>query len=224
MVNSDMWIKTDKSLDRKFDFDGFEQAADFVNKVFDIAREMDHHPKLTNEFNRVEVSLSTHSVGGKVTQKDQAFASKIDKLFSKKAGSAGQPGPAKLFTDGGSRGNPGPSAIGYVICNSDQSVVKKYGKYIGLATNNQAEYAALVAGMEACLESGINELQIFMDSELIVNQITGKYKVKNQDLKPVYAKAKKLEGNFGKVSFEHVPRENNAVADSLVNEALDEAG
>lgn len=217
-----MWNETDKSLDRKFQFDDFDQAADFVNKVFDIARRLDHHPKLTNEFSSVEISLSTHSAGGKATDKDRDFAEKIDNLFSKKPEFSGELNSAQLFTDGGSRGNPGPSAIGYVIYNSDNTVVKKYGNYIGESTNNKAEYRALLAGMQDCVETGVKELQVFMDSELIINQMIGKYKVKNQDLKPLFEKAKKLEGHFNKVKYQHVPRENNAVADGLVNRALDE--
>jgi ribonuclease HI/pterin-4a-carbinolamine dehydratase len=222
MVNNDMWQKTNESLTKKFQFDDFDQAADFVNKIFAIARKLDHHPKLTNEYSSVEVSLSTHSAGNKVTEKDEDFAEEIDNLFSKKDGFSAKPDTVRLFTDGGSRGNPGPSAIGYVICNSDETVVKKFCKYIGESTNNKAEYQALLAGLQDCLSTGAKSVQVFMDSELIVNQMTGKYKVKNQDLKPLFESAKQFKNKFDEIIYTHIPREQNGIADGLVNEALDE--
>ncbi len=128
---------------------------------------------------------------------------------------------AKLFTDGGSRGNPGPSAIAYVICKMDDTVVEKSGSYIGDTTNNQAEYQALKAGLEKAHELGVKKLFVNMDSELVIKQINGLYKIKNVDLLPHYNHAKRLAGKFDEITFQHVPRALNAQADKEVNRILD---
>lgn len=129
---------------------------------------------------------------------------------------------AKLYTDGGSRGNPGPSASAYVLCNLDDSVVEKSGFYLGVTTNNQAEYQALRLGLERAKEADIQDLQVFMDSQLVVNQVNGSYKVKNPDLSPVYQEVLALSKMFGKISFTYIPRELNKLADKEVNRILDE--
>lgn len=130
---------------------------------------------------------------------------------------------AKMYADGGSRGNPGPSASGFVIMNMDGQVVVKKGVYLGVTTNNQAEYHSLKLGLEEAREMGIKKVHVYMDSLLVVNQMLGKFKVKNRDLWPVYESIKQIVSNFDNVSFTHVPRELNKIADSAVNEALDEA-
>ena len=129
---------------------------------------------------------------------------------------------AKLYTDGGSRGNPGPSATAFVICKMDDTVVEKSGSYIGTTTNNQAEYQALKAGLEKAADLGIKDLKVFMDSELIVKQVSGVYKIKNQDLMPHYLAVNNLAKHFDKISFTHVPRALNKEADAEVNRILDE--
>lgn len=129
---------------------------------------------------------------------------------------------AKLYTDGGSRGNPGPSAAAFIICKTDGSVVKKFGIYLGTSTNNQAEYRGLEAGLKKSAELGIKKLLIYMDSELIVRQLNGIYKVKNKDLLPIYQEVKYLAGRFERAEFVHVPRELNKTADAEVNRVLDE--
>lgn len=127
----------------------------------------------------------------------------------------------KLFTDGGSRGNPGPSAIGYVLLDmADQQIVVK-SKYLGITTNNQAEYQGLIQGLEECRKLQVRQVHVHMDSLLVINQMKGIYKVKNRDLWPVYEAAKELTGAFKQVTFTHVPRELNKIADSMVNECLD---
>jgi ribonuclease HI len=128
---------------------------------------------------------------------------------------------AKLFTDGGARGNPGPAAIAFVICKMDDSVVEKSGKYLGETTNNQAEYQALLAGLSRCLELQAEDVQVFMDSELVVKQLAGLYKVKNQDLKPHYLAIQQLIPKFKSVIFSHVPRAKNKLADAELNRILD---
>jgi ribonuclease HI len=129
---------------------------------------------------------------------------------------------AKLFTDGGSRGNPGPSAIAFVICKMDNNVVEKSGEYIGSTTNNQAEYQALKMGLKRAQQLGITKLIVSMDSELIVKQINGLYKIKNAELLPHYNEIKQLAGQFEQITFQHVPRALNAEADAEVNRILDE--
>lgn len=129
---------------------------------------------------------------------------------------------AKMYTDGGSRGNPGPSACAYVICNLDNTVVEKSGFYIGRSTNNKAEYQGLRLGLERSKELGISELDVYMDSQLVVNQIKGLYKVKHPDIAPVHQEVVALVRLFKKVSFTFVPRELNKLADAEVNRILDE--
>lgn len=129
---------------------------------------------------------------------------------------------ARLYTDGGSRGNPGKSAAAFVICNLDDNVVEKSGFYIGIATNNQAEYYGFKMGLERARDLGINRLTLFSDSQLVVNQMNGLYKVKNQELAPLYAEVKEIAQSFEKISFVHIPRELNRIADSEVNRILDD--
>jgi ribonuclease HI len=129
---------------------------------------------------------------------------------------------AKLYADGGSRGNPGPSASGYAIMDMEGRIVVKKGVYLGITTNNQAEYQSLKLGLEEARSMQIRQLHVYMDSLLVVNQMLGHYKVKNRDLWPIHESVKQLISNFDNVTFTHVPRELNKIADSAVNEALDE--
>ena len=128
---------------------------------------------------------------------------------------------ATLSTDGGSRGNPGPAAYAYVLEAEDGTVLAAHGEAIGVATNNVAEYSALVAGLEKAVEVGVNELEVISDSELMVKQMRGEYRVKNEALRDLSAQASRLAGKLGSVSYKAVRREQNKLADQLVNEALD---
>ena len=130
---------------------------------------------------------------------------------------------ARLFTDGGARGNPGPAAFGYVLEAEDGTVHDARGEAIGVATNNVAEYRALVAGLRRAAELGVDELEVVSDSELLVRQMRGEYKVKNEALRELWREAEELERSFEKVSYSAVRREHNELADRLVNEALDAA-
>lgn len=132
-----------------------------------------------------------------------------------------QPEHVKLFADGGSRGNPGPSASGFVVKDNNDQVLDTWNKYLGITTNNQAEYHALVAGLEWCKQHHIQEVDVYLDSLLAINQMKGVYKVKNRDLWTLYETAKRLQGTFRRISFTHVPRELNKLADAEVNRALD---
>jgi probable phosphoglycerate mutase len=131
---------------------------------------------------------------------------------------------ARLFTDGGARGNPGPAASAYVLEGEDGATLAERGEAIGVATNNVAEYRALIAGLEKALELGVTELEVVSDSELLVKQMLGEYKVKNRGLVPLSIEAAELARRIGRVRYTAVRREHNELADRLVNEALDAAG
>ena len=128
---------------------------------------------------------------------------------------------ARLSTDGGSRGNPGPAAYGYVLETADGTVLDARGEAIGVATNNVAEYRALLAGLESAIERGVGELEVVSDSELLVKQMRGEYKVKNEALRDLVDEAHALARRLERVSYTAVRREHNELADRLVNEALD---
>jgi ribonuclease HI len=128
---------------------------------------------------------------------------------------------ARLSTDGGARGNPGPAAFGYVLEAEDGTILAAHGERIGVATNNVAEYSALVAGLERALELGVDELEVVSDSELLVKQMTGEYRVKNEALKELNERAARLARRLRRVDYTAVRREHNELADRLVNEALD---
>lgn len=127
----------------------------------------------------------------------------------------------QLFTDGGSRGNPGPGAYGYVLFDSAGNLQEKRGKYLGIVTNNQAEYEGLLAGIVAAREHKVTSLSCFLDSELVVKQLNGEYKIKDKNLKEKALQIMKIKNDLGAVTFTHIPRAKNSVADKLVNEALD---
>lgn len=127
----------------------------------------------------------------------------------------------RLHADGGSRGNPGPAGIGVVITDERGQVLKRLSTFIGRATNNVAEYAALIEGLEAALEYEPAAVTVFMDSELVVRQINGQYRVRKPDLQPLYGRAKRLLARIPETRVQHVPRERNQGADRLANEAMD---
>jgi ribonuclease H / adenosylcobalamin/alpha-ribazole phosphatase len=131
---------------------------------------------------------------------------------------------ARLSTDGGARGNPGPAAFGYVLETEDGTVLAAHGETIGVATNNVAEYSALVAGLQKAAEMGVDEVEVVSDSELLVNQMRGEYKVKNETLRELWRQASRLATRFDRITYSAVRREHNELADRLVNEALDAAG
>lgn len=130
---------------------------------------------------------------------------------------------ARLFTDGGARGNPGPAAFGYVLEAEDGTVLAAQGEAIGVATNNVAEYSALIAGLAKAAELRISEIEVVSDSELMVKQMTGVYRVKNDALRALWAEATRNARAVGEVTYTAVRREHNKLADKLVNDALDSA-
>ena len=130
---------------------------------------------------------------------------------------------ARLSTDGGARGNPGPAAYAYVLEAEDGTVLDARGEAIGVATNNVAEYRALVEGLRRAVELGVDDVEVVSDSELLVRQMRGEYRVKNEALRALFDEASALARQVGRVKYTSVRREHNELADSLVNEALDRA-
>ncbi len=131
----------------------------------------------------------------------------------------------RTYTDGGARGNPGPAAIGILICSAEGEILEEHSETIGEATNNVAEYKALISGMKKAKELSADELDCFMDSLLVVKQLKGEYRLKHINMQKLYDEVQKIRREFKNVSYTHVPREeeNMRRADQLVNYALDEA-
>jgi len=130
---------------------------------------------------------------------------------------------ARLFTDGGARGNPGPAAYGFVLETEDGTVLAAEGRAIGVATNNVAEYSGLVAGLRKAVELHVPDVEVVSDSELLVKQMRGEYRVKNETLRALFVEASTLARTLDSVEYRHVKRAHNELADRLVNEALDAA-
>jgi len=125
-----------------------------------------------------------------------------------------------LYVDGAARGNPGPAGIGVVLLGSDKKRIKDFYKYIGEATNNIAEYNALVYGLQEAIILGVKEIIINLDSELVAKQLKGEYRVKNTGIKPLFEQAVHLMSGFEKIEINHINREENKDADKLANKAI----
>lgn len=221
-----MWQETKHGLYKQFNFADFREAFAFMTRVAALAEEFDHHPRWENEWSVVQIWLSTHEANGKITDVDRELAKAIDTLLDKKAARdqtvvVPKVSQVKMFADGGSRGNPGHSASGFVIMDMNDKVLVDKGVYLGITTNNQAEYTALKLGLEEAKKMGAREVEVYMDSLLVVNQMKGIFKIKNRDLWPLHDTIKQLAATFKHVSFTHVPRELNKLADAAVNRALD---
>lgn len=222
-----MWQETKHGLYRQFNFENFKEAWAFMEKVAAIAERHQHHPRWENEWSVVQIWLITHEGGQKITDKDRKMSVEIDQAYGGKAATFTSSEPPQLdevktFADGGSRGNPGPSASGFVVMDMEDTVLIDKGVYLGITTNNQAEYTALKLALEECADLGAKTVHVYMDSLLVVNQMKGIYKVKNRELWPIHEAIKKLADKFDKVSYNHVPREFNKLADAAVNRALDD--
>jgi ribonuclease HI len=224
-----MWQETKHGLYKQFNFENFKQAWGFMTQVAELAEEFQHHPRWENEWNVVQIWLITHEGPQPITDKDHQLAEAIDKLFiedgpqgAKGPDPSAHPDKVKVFGDGGSRGNPGPSASGFVMLDMEDTVLVDKGVYLGITTNNQAEYTSLRLALEECLKMGVKEVEVYMDSLLVVNQMKGIFKIKNRDLWPIHDAIKTLATKFDEISFTHVPREFNKLADAAVNRALDE--
>lgn len=227
-----MWNETKHGLYKQFVFSDFRHAWQFMQHVSEVVNNLDHHPRWQNEWNVVEFWLTTHAAERQITEKDWELARAIDALVEPKTEPTAAEGVDKtttkitelqLYADGGSRGNPGPSASGFVLLDMGGKVLYEHGVYLGITTNNQAEYQALKLGLESALARfQARRVHVYMDSMLVVNQMKRIFKVKNRDLWPIHDSIVKLLPKFEGVSFDHVPRELNKLADAEVNRALDE--
>ena len=225
-----MWQETKHGLYKQFNFINFDESFEFMKKVASLAQAQNHYPRWDNEWNVVKIWLTTHEDISRITDKDRSLAEAIDSLIKQ-----GEPlskwtkdeklqhDKVKLYADGGSRGNPGPSASGFVLLDLEDKILFDEGVYLGVTTNNQAEYTALKLGLEAAKVRHVKEVDVYMDSLLVVNQMRGIYKVRNRDLWPIHTAIAELAKQFTHISYTHVPRELNKLADAAVNRALDAA-
>lgn len=170
-----------------------------MEAVAELAEQQQHHPKWQNEWNKVGIWLSTHEAGDTITNKDHHLAETIDAAYNRliqtkfveqnttlSPAEIGKDIEIKLYADGGSRGNPGPSAAGFVLLDMHDEVIFKNGLYLGVTTNNQAEYQALKLGLDEAHKRGAQEVHVFLDSLLVINQMKGIFKIKNRDLWPIH--------------------------------------
>lgn len=210
-----------KEIHKSFQFKDFTEAKQFVDKVAELAEQANHHPKIQLDYNMVDLWFTTHSAGG-VTEKDEALASNVDNLVQDRLPAGKElPKEVKFYGDGGSRGNPGPAAAGYVLMDMTDTVLETGGEFMGITTNNQAEYHSLEMGLAHALEAGVEVIHVFMDSQLAIRQLEGAYKVKSPELLPRYQNVKAMLSQFKKFTLMHVPREYNKLADGEVNRILD---
>lgn len=232
-----MWQETNKGLYQEFVFKDFDEAFKFMGEVAELAAANNHHPRWENEYKTVRIWLQTHEQQGQITGKDRDMAEAITNTFNRykqpdnddnnttletePKSDSKPPTAIKMFADGGSRGNPGPSASGFVLLTMDDEIIYEGGLYLGITTNNQAEYHAVRLGLEEAKKRGVREIQVYLDSLLVVNQMKGIFKIKNRDLWPIHQNIKELVAGFKKVTFTHVPREFNKLADAMVNQILD---
>ena len=226
-----MWTETKHGLYKQFVFADFHHAWAFMEQASAVINRLDHHPRWQNEWNVVEFWLTTQTASRQITDKDWELAKELDSLAEgnkeKVAETLTEESTAKytevqMYADGGSRGNPGPSASGFVVLDMSGKVLHEEGVYLGVTTNNQAEYQALKFGLECALKKfGARNVHVYMDSLLVINQMKKIFKVRNRDLWPVHDAINQLVTKFEKVSFDHVPRELNKLADAEVNKCLD---
>jgi ribonuclease HI len=213
-------MANEKEIHKSYEFKDFTEAMRFVRQVADLAEVANHHPKIEVDYSKVELWFTTHSAG-KVTEKDQNLAEQVDALVDDREPTGELPTEVKFYGDGGSRGNPGPAAAGFVLLDMNDQLLENGGEFMGITTNNQAEYHSLEMGLERALEAGVKTVHVFMDSQLAIRQLEGRYKVKSPDLLPRYKNVKSLIEHFDEVTLMHVPRELNKLADGEVNRILD---
>jgi len=218
-----MWQETKDGLYKEFAFKGSQEAFGFIRGIVDIFETYQLSPRWQHNNQKVQIWIKSTNHN---SVKDRQLADNVDNIYNRiMTNNVEEKTTAitevKLFTDGGSRGNPGPSASGYVILDMQDKVLYKKGVYLGISTNNQAEYNALKLGLNECYECGAKTVNVFMDSLLIINQMNGLYKIKNKELVPINQEIRAGLSRFESVKFTYVPRELNQQADAMVNSALD---
>lgn len=223
-----MWEETKHGLYKQFNFKDFNEAFSFMTRVAELAHRYHHYPRWENEWSVVQIWLATHKDDLFISDRDRELAAAIDNLVERAVdfemptiATVPHQERVKVYADGGSRGNPGPSASGFVILDMDDTVLFEQGVYLGITTNNQAEYTALKLALEECQKLGAREIFVHMDSLLVVNQMKGIFKIRNRELWPIHQAIKDLVKTFEHVDFVHVPRELNKLADAAVNRAMD---
>ena len=201
------------------------EALKALARTLSVRAVLKDHPELDKETLRALLTEAACAVGDGLAGRPVSDS----RLAGRSAQALGQgflfeaclPASLRIHTDGASRGNPGEAGIGVVIEDESGKVIKEIRRYIGKATNNQAEYAALIDGLKAARGINADNVTVFADSELLVKQVKGEYKVKHPQLQPLFAQAKGLISGLKKFKISHVPREKNAHADALANEAID---
>lgn len=226
-----MWQETKHGLYKQYVFTDFHHAWAFMEQASAVINRLGHYPRWQNEWNVVHFWLTTHEPEETVTERDWELSRALDELAGQVSSVQRAMSVEKittkitelqLYADGGSRGNPGPSASGFVLLDMAGKVVHSGGVFLGITTNNQAEYQALKFGLEAALHTfQAQTVHVYMDSLLVVNQMKRIFKVKNRDLWPIHDAIQQLLPKFEKVTFDHVPRELNKLADAEVNKTLD---
>jgi len=193
--------------------------------------EMNRPIKMSGNYNKYKYSLMSEFQHNELTDLTQLLLgiiqqTEITDVSFKSVKASGAKNTSEniitIFSDGGSRGNPGPSAAGYVVLDFSQQVIAQGGEYLGITTNNQAEYHGVRLGLEKAIELKYKRVDFKIDSMLVVNQMKGFYKIKNRELWPIHERIRELMKQFDKVTFTHVMREFNQLADGMVNKTLDE--
>jgi len=166
----------------------------------------------------LEATMNESKVERERKKKERAAAAEKEREQER---AAERPVRTRLYTDGASRGNPGPAGAGAVIINAHGHIVAKVGKYLGETTNNVAEYTGLILGLKRAKAMGLRELDVLADSELMVRQLNGEYQVKADNLRPLFDEARALLKDFAAIDVRHIPREENTQADEMSNRAID---
>ena len=199
----------------------YEAALKPTDKTIELSSEYDRYVwKKLSDIQRNELTQSTLQILG--LQEIPYAISTLQEVEIKDDAKKSTINAAVIYSDGGSRGNPGPSAAGFVIMNERGEVVSEGGAYLGITTNNIAEYQAVYLGLERAQELGVRVVDFRMDSQLVANQMNGLYKIKHPDLAIIHHRINELAGRFDKVTFSHVRREYNKLADGVVNKILDQ--
>lgn len=198
-------------------FETYDRAWEFVHYLGKLLRSLGTQATIAIDGIKVDIETSDEVLESRIEEYFTDKDSKIDVNVSTKYEDV------SIYCDGGSRGNPGPSASGFVIYDEEKNLIAEGGEFLGVTTNNQAEYHSLKDSLEKAVEMGVKKVLVHMDSQLVVRQILGQYRVKNRDLWPLYESALDLSKQFEAFSIVHVPREINKEADAMANKILDEA-
>lgn len=224
-------IQTAQLFDAVTYIDGDDRDIQYAVVVYTVGLAEGHHSiKLSQNYDKYEWKKQSEVQQNSLTdltqlllgiiQQEQKTEEIVESVINNDVKKSSEK-QITIYTDGGSRGNPGPSACGYVIINNTQEVIDQGGEYLGITTNNQAEYHGVRLGLEKARELGYAQIDFRLDSMLVVNQMNGIYKIKNRELWPIHERIRDLMTYFEKVTFSHVRREFNQLADGMVNRTLD---